>query len=49
MAAAGPRPRVQPSAEELAAHEARLAKLRKKAGGTCLWDEPELIAAAVGM
>lgn len=49
IAAAGPRPRVQPSAEELAAHEARLAKLRKKAGGTCLWDEPELIAAAVGM
>jgi DNA polymerase III subunit epsilon len=49
IAAAGPRPRVQPSAEELAAHEARLAKLRKKAGGSCLWDEPEPIAVAVGM
>lgn len=34
------RPRVQASAAELAAHEARLATLRKKAGGQCLWDNP---------
>lgn len=37
---AGERPRVRPSNDELAAHEARLEKLRKKAGGRCLWDEP---------
>ncbi|WP_334177895.1 DNA polymerase III subunit epsilon [Pseudoxanthomonas sp.] len=43
-AAAGARPRVQPSSEELAAHEARLATLRKKAGGRCLWDPPVLEA-----
>lgn len=35
-----PRPRVLPLPSELAAHEARLEKLRKKAGGSCLWDEP---------
>jgi len=33
----GERPRVQASEEELAAHEARLEKLRKKAG-SALWD-----------
>lgn len=38
--AAGERPRVMPTADELAAHEMRLEKLRKKAGGRCLWDEP---------
>ncbi|MFC3551210.1 DNA polymerase III subunit epsilon [Lysobacter cavernae] len=32
------RPRVQVSAEEQAAHQARLEKLRKKAG-KCVWDE----------
>ena len=32
------RPRVVASAEELAAHEARLEKLRKKAGGVAMWD-----------
>lgn len=37
----GPRPRVQTSDTELAAHAARLEKLRKKAGGACLWDELE--------
>jgi DNA polymerase-3 subunit epsilon len=37
---AGERPRVRPSDDERAAHEARLEKLRKKAGGRCLWDEP---------
>lgn len=47
--AAGPRPRVQPSAEELAAHGARLAKLRKKAGGQCLWDDPEVLLEAVAV
>jgi DNA polymerase-3 subunit epsilon len=36
--AAGPRPRVQASADELAAHEARLTVLRKKSGDRCLWD-----------
>lgn len=36
--ASGERPRVAVSAEELAAHEARLEKLRKKAGGTAIWD-----------
>ena len=35
---AGQRLRVQVSADELAAHEARLVALRKKAGGQCLWD-----------
>ncbi|RPE81234.1 DNA polymerase III subunit epsilon [Vulcaniibacterium tengchongense] len=33
-----PRPRVRAEAEELAAHHARLEKLRKKAGGACVWD-----------
>ena len=37
---AGQRPRVAVSAEEQIAHEARLEKLRKKAGGRCLWDPP---------
>ena len=36
---AGPRPGVAVSADELAAHEARLAQLRKKAG-RALWDLP---------
>ena len=40
--AAGQRPRVAVSDEEQAAHEARLEKLRKKAGGRCLWDPPAL-------
>ncbi len=43
-----PRPRVQVPAEELAAHRARLEKLRKKAG-KCVWDlidPPEPVAAA---
>ncbi len=38
VAASGTRPRVRVSGEELAAHEARLEKLRKKAGGACAWD-----------
>lgn len=37
-AGAAPRPRVLAAVEELAAHEGRLVALRKKAGGTCLWD-----------
>ena len=37
-APAGPRPRVVIDAEELAAHETRLAHLRKKAG-TAVWDQ----------
>ena len=44
-AVAGARPRVTASADELAAHEARLATLRKKAGGRCLWDPPALEAS----
>lgn len=43
-AVAGARPRVVASDDELAAHEARLATLRKKAGGRCLWDPPVLEA-----
>ena len=42
----GPRPRVEPSEPELAAHAARLEKLRKKAGGACLWDELEPVVPA---
>jgi len=38
VAAGGPRPRITASAEELAAHDARLAVLRKKAGGRAVWD-----------
>jgi len=41
-----PRPRVVATASELEAHEARLAKLRKKAG-RALWDAPEEIEAPV--
>lgn len=41
-ATAGHRPRVVVSDEEQAAHEARLEKLRKKAGGRCLWDPPAM-------
>ncbi len=41
----GERPRVVVSADELAAHEARLETLRKKAGGRCLWDPPVLETA----
>lgn len=44
-AVAGARPRVAVSADELAAHEARLATLRKKSGGRCLWDPPVLKAS----
>lgn len=36
--ATGARPQVRVSDAELAAHEARLEKLRKKAGGACVWD-----------
>ncbi|KQZ55912.1 MULTISPECIES: DNA polymerase III subunit epsilon [unclassified Lysobacter] len=43
--ASAPRPRVQVSAEEWAAHEARLEKLRKKAG-KCVWDQMEAPAVA---
>ncbi len=46
-APAAPRPRVQPDAEEMAAHQARLEKLRKKAGGVCLWDALEGTQEAV--
>lgn len=42
------RVRVQPLAEELAAHAARLQKLRAKAGGACLWDVLDPPAAAAG-
>jgi DNA polymerase-3 subunit epsilon len=34
----GERPRILISDVELAAHESRLAMLRKKSGGSCLWD-----------
>jgi DNA polymerase-3 subunit epsilon len=37
-AAGGPRPRIAATAEDLAAHDARLAVLRKKAGGRAVWD-----------
>ena len=37
-ASGGPRPRIPATAEELAAHDARLAVLRKKAGGRAVWD-----------
>lgn len=37
--ASAARPRVQVAMDELAAHEARLEKLRKKAGGKCVWDQ----------
>ncbi|HZF97060.1 MAG TPA: DNA polymerase III subunit epsilon [Pseudoxanthomonas sp.] len=43
---AGARPTVRVSAEELAAHEARLAALRKKTGGQALWDALALADAA---
>jgi DNA polymerase-3 subunit epsilon len=36
-----PRPRVRVSEDELAAHAARLEKLRAKAGGQCVWDAVE--------
>jgi len=36
--AGGPRPRITATAEDLAAHDARLAALRKKAGGRVVWD-----------
>jgi len=43
-----PRPRVQPTPEELAAHEGRLAVLRKKAGAA-VWDRfVDVAADAVG-
>jgi DNA polymerase-3 subunit epsilon len=38
--AQGTRPRVLVSPAELAAHESRLAVLRKKSGDKCLWDLP---------
>jgi DNA polymerase-3 subunit epsilon len=37
-ASGGPRPRIMATAEDLAAHDARLAVLRKKAGGRAVWD-----------
>ena len=37
-AAGGPRPRITATEEDLAAHDARLAVLRKKAGGRAVWD-----------
>jgi DNA polymerase III subunit epsilon len=40
--AQGTRPRVLVSPTELAAHESRLAVLRKKSGDKCLWDAPSL-------
>ncbi len=43
---AGPRPRVQVAMDELAAHEARLAHLRKKAG-MAVWDEVDAAIEAV--
>ena len=39
-ATTGPRPRVQVAGEDIAAHEARLAQLRKKAG-RAVWDAVE--------
>ncbi len=41
-----PRPRVVVTPSELQAHEARLERLRKKAG-RALWDAPELDEVAV--
>lgn len=38
----GARPRVRVSEVELAAHESRLATLRKKSGNRCLWDPSPL-------
>jgi len=38
VSADGPRPRITATAEDLAAHDARLAALRKKAGGRVVWD-----------
>ena len=43
---AGPRPRVIVAMEELAAHEARLAQLRKKAG-KAVWDQVDADIEAV--
>ena len=43
---AGPRPRVCVGTEELAAHEARLAHLRKKAG-MAVWDQVDAAIEAV--
>jgi DNA polymerase-3 subunit epsilon len=45
-AAAGPRPRISATAQDLAAHDARLAQLRRKAG-KAVWDallEDEAVA-----
>jgi DNA polymerase-3 subunit epsilon len=42
------RPRVSVSAEELDAHAARLAQLRKKAGGAAVWDRLDDAAGAPG-
>ena len=44
-AAAGHRPRVQVSADELAAHAARIARIAEKAG-RCVWREMETAEAA---
>lgn len=41
-----PRPRVRVGEDELAAHAARLEKLRAKAGGRCVWDAVEPVAEA---
>jgi DNA polymerase-3 subunit epsilon len=43
---AGPRPRVVVAKEELEAHEARLAQLRKKAG-KAVWDQVDADIEAV--
>ncbi|TWI03460.1 DNA polymerase III epsilon subunit [Luteimonas cucumeris] len=44
-ALAGPRPRVQADEADLAAHEARLAKIRTRAG-VCIWDAERVEEAA---
>ena len=41
-AAAGPRPRVAPTPGEIAAHEARMAKMASR--GRCVWRELEAVA-----
>ena len=46
FASGGTRPRVQPAADELAAHGARLARIAESAG-RCVWLELEVAAEAV--
>jgi DNA polymerase-3 subunit epsilon len=43
------RPRVLPSADDLDAHAARLAQLRKKAGGAAVWDRLAAAAESDGL